>query len=255
MKRILIGMALVGVLAMAPQAQAATRTWNNGASGFWTNGGNWGGTAPGSGDTANFTSKFVNASLAFQTNILCVDGQYAATTLQMDWAGSTYQDSGTATYLTGSVANASLSVTNLYVAYGDGNGSTDYTAVNDTLTFSNMNLSVGSSTVRGIIQVGQKTGANNNGVTGTIKAADTNATFTAYLSQLLVGFGGASGSGNGTLNLLQAKSVTLDVSGNLLIRLTQRPPTCSVWAWNCLRPNRCRSSSTTSPTNPPALST
>ncbi len=211
---VVIGLLVLTGIGTAP---AATVTWTNGTSGLWTNGANWiGGTSPGVGDTVNWTSKLSNVSLTIQTNIIGVDGQYSANTFQMDWNGLTFKDSGTLVCLTGAVATASLSLTNLYVAYGDGS-SGGYGALNDTLSFSNMNLFVGYLTARGVIQLGQKVGSGNFGINGVVTATGTNATFTAYLSQLLLGFGGANGQGNGVLDLSQARAATLDVSGNVEI--------------------------------------
>ena len=221
-RRMIGGMGCLLFLAGLGTAQAATSIWINGTSGFWTNGPNWaGGTAPGGADTANFTSRLANASFAIQTNTICVDGQYVANTLQVDWAGLTYSNSGTAVYLAGSVANASLSLTNLYVAWGDSivGGGGGSTMLNDILVFSNMSLSVGSPTVRGTLQIAQKVASTANyAINGTVAAAGTNATFTAYLTQLLIGFGGTSaGQGSGKLDLSQAQSATLDVTGTVEI--------------------------------------
>ena len=46
---------IVMLLALAPSAQAATKTWDGSSSGNWATGGNWsGGTAPNNGDDLIF---------------------------------------------------------------------------------------------------------------------------------------------------------------------------------------------------------
>ncbi len=202
-------MALTGL----GTAQAATLTWNNAiASGSWTAGANWGGAAPGAGDTANWT--FASGS----TNIIDVTVPDSNTvgSITMDFAGSTYNtiaNTKPTVSLIGSGTSPGLSVGTIMVARADAGANYAFTLM-DTLVFSDMNLSVGSIAARGLIQLGEKVGANNTVITGVLRAG-TNAGFTAYLTALQLGYNsGSSGVGSGTLDLSKAMDATLDISGN-----------------------------------------
>lgn len=206
----------------APVARAATiYTAYEQNTGNWSTAANWTpdgvpGAVPANGDSIVVTS----TNNTTRTRTITVDGAYTISRFAMDWTTTNFSNATKTTYnLTGdNPATSKLTVTGSIEIGQAGIGG--WYAFNDTLTFSNMTLQVGSSTAsRGTITVGCAN-AGGDGAPSHFLTAGANSTFIAYLSGLRLGGRLQTGQSKavGTLDLGAATcSSTIDVSGTVNI--------------------------------------
>lgn len=183
------------------------RAWNDHTNGIWSNPVLWGGTTPGSNDTVRWVSR----NGATNANEIAVDGQRAIHALLMDWVGDggANQTGVTEVSLRGTVPNARLAMTSLWLGWG----TVADVSIQDRLTFSNMDLTVGSTESPGTLAMGNVKSRNSS----VALVAGANSSFFAHLRTLQLGTIEDNGWNIvlGTLDLNAATSVTLNVDGNV----------------------------------------
>jgi len=221
--RFLLAMAIATV-ATAGGASAASYTWNNGAGGNWSVGGNWlpAGPPATTADTVAFGAVGTGATNTMNIAALAIDSftvnQGAHTTAM---AGNTLTVDDLTVVNSGSATAGSLSLTgtgglnaddSLRVGIG-----TDATASMSLAAGVALKVGVDASN-RAAMAVGNNTGANPSANTSSLTAGST---FNAYLSSLLVGQRTSGYTAGITQGLLDLSAVTnpgvLDVAGDFKI--------------------------------------